>query len=165
MLCIPRLSEILSCRLPHLNWITKNLKTRIRCSKAFCLLQADGLFCQTFEPFHGRLCFGSGLTLPLASKAHAPVLLLRMSSVRWTKKRHKDERVWKREDIKNTDFDHKCLSCCRQTFEFPFARSTKLWDCARDCRRRETIVYVQPTIYRQEVSRSAQTKSAFSTSD
>ena len=38
MLCIPRLSEIVSCRLPHLNWITKNLKMRIRCSKAFCLL-------------------------------------------------------------------------------------------------------------------------------
>ena len=38
MLCIPRLSEIVSCRLPHLNWITKNLKMRIRCSKALCLL-------------------------------------------------------------------------------------------------------------------------------
>ena len=40
VLYIPRLSEIVSCRLPvpHLNWITKNLKMRIRCSKAFCLL-------------------------------------------------------------------------------------------------------------------------------
>ena len=38
MLCIPRLSEIVSCRLPHLNWVTKNLKVRVRCSRAFCLL-------------------------------------------------------------------------------------------------------------------------------
>ena len=37
MLCIPRLSEIVSCHLPHLNWITKKLKRRITCSKAFCL--------------------------------------------------------------------------------------------------------------------------------
>ena len=31
-------SLCVSCRLPHLNWITKNLKLRLRCSKAFCVL-------------------------------------------------------------------------------------------------------------------------------
>ena len=41
----------------------------------------------------------------------------------------------------------------------------KLWDCARDRRRSQTIVYVQPTMYRQEVSHSAQTMNAFSTSE
>ena len=32
---------VVSCCLPHLTWITKNLKMRIRCSKAICLLTSE----------------------------------------------------------------------------------------------------------------------------
>ena len=35
----------------------------------------------------------------------------------------------------------------------------------RDCRRCESIVYMQPTVYRPDMSRSAQTMKAFSTSE
>ena len=48
-------------------------------------------------------------------RRHASGLLLRMWSVASAKKRHKDEWVWQREDIKKSNFDGKWLSCCRQT--------------------------------------------------
>ena len=46
--------RIVSCRLPHLNWITKNLKMRIRCSKAFCLLTASSYAKMKFRGSHSE---------------------------------------------------------------------------------------------------------------
>ena len=75
----------------------------------------------------------------------------------------------RRKDIKKSEFDKEktnrrvistvngCLVADKLSF-LP-ARSAKLWHCARDRRRSETIVFVQPTMYRPEVSRSAQSRS------